>query len=121
LLEFAKRRDVLRTRPHDAGSPAALVRPFVVPATGRTTLSFSVAADADGEWELRIVADGEEILRQQVTPEGDRWKAVRVDLSRFAGSRLVLRLENRGGVEGSNSGYWSDVQLRTDAVAATAP
>ncbi|MFO1458994.1 MAG: PVC-type heme-binding CxxCH protein [Verrucomicrobiota bacterium] len=111
LPEFAGRRNVLMTYPPDERVPAALVRPLVLPATGRATLRVAVAAHEQGDWELRIRADGEVIHRQVVSHEGDRWKQVRVDLSAYAGRRIVLRLENAVRDESPAFGYWADLAL----------
>lgn len=118
LPEFAGRRNVLMTYPADEQIPAALVRPLVLPTTGRATLRVAVAAHEQGDWELRIRADGEVIHRQVVSHEGDRWKLVRVDLSAYAGRRIVLRLENAVRDETPAFAYWSDLALEGAEFAA---
>lgn len=118
LPEFAGRRNVLLTHPVDERTPAALVRSLTLPASGRAKLKFSVAAHEQGDWELRVKVEGEVIHRQTVSHEGERWKAVQIDLSQFANRRIVLRLENAANNWSYEFGYWADLRLETDPVAA---
>lgn len=111
LPEFAGRRNVLLTHPVDERTPAAVVRPLILPPGRPATLRFAVAAHEQGDWELRVKADGEVIHRQVVTHEGDRWKPVRVDLTPFAGRRIVLRLENAANNWSYEFGYWADLTI----------
>ena len=108
------------THPIDARTPAAIVRAINFPVGQRSVLSFSVAAHEQGDWELRVVADGEVIHRQKVDhePAAPRWRPVRLDLSRFAGRRIVLRLENAATEWNWEFGYWSDLRLELDQTAA---
>ena len=94
LPEWGGRRDVLRTHPHPGGTPAALVRSLVVPADEPAWLRFGVAAAEGADWELRVVVDGEVLLRRTIGGGATRWEEVALDLGRFAGRRLVVRLEN---------------------------
>ncbi|MEN9675517.1 MAG: hypothetical protein RIS76_1413, partial [Verrucomicrobiota bacterium] len=111
LPDFAGRRNVLMTHPVDERTPAAVVRPLILPPGRPATLRFSVAAHEQGDWELRVKADGEVIHRQMVTHDGDRWKPVRVDLTPFAGRRIVLRLENAANNWSYEFGYWADLSI----------
>lgn len=118
LPEFAGRRNVLVTHPVDERTPAALVHLLTLPPGGRAMLRFAVTAHEQGDWELRVKADGEVIHRQTVTPDGERWKPVQVDLTRFAGGRVVLRLENAANNWAYEFGYWADLRLDTGEVVA---
>ncbi len=116
--EFAGRRNVLMTHPIDAKTPAAIFRALNLPRDSKTTLKFAVAAHEKGDWELRVAVEGEVIHRQAVTHEGARWKDVRIDLSQYAGRRIVVRLENAASDWSWEFGYWSDLKLETTEVAA---
>ncbi len=111
--EAVGRRNVLMTHPIDARRPAALVRAINLPREGKTALKFAVAAHDQGDWELRVVIDGEVILRQPVTHEVPRWKDVSLDLTRYAGRRVVIRLENAATDWSWEFGYWADLRLET--------
>ena len=115
--EFRGRQNVLMTHPVDTQTPAALVRVLNVPREGRSTLKFSVAAHERGDWELRVKIEGEVIHRQSVTHENPQWKDLRIDLTPWAGRRIVMRLENAASDWAWEFGYWSNLQISTDEVA----
>ena len=88
-----------------------------MPREGRSTLKFSVAAHERGDWELRVKIEGEVIHRQSVTHENPQWKDLRIDLTPWAGRRIVMRLENAASDWAWEFGYWSNLQISTDEVA----
>ena len=83
-----------------------------MPAGRKAALNFAVAAHEQGDWELRVLANGEVIHKQTVDRNGPRWKQVTVDLSRFAGKTVKLRLENCANNWSFEFGYWSDLELK---------
>lgn len=118
LPEFAGRKNVLMTHPVDGRTPAAIVRLLTLPPDTRATLRFAVAAHEQGDWDLRVKADGEVLHQQTVLSESPRWKTVELDLSRFAGRRVVLRLENAANNWSYEFGYWADLRIDTGDLAA---
>ncbi|MFM8360696.1 MAG: dehydrogenase, partial [Verrucomicrobiota bacterium] len=118
LPEFAGRRNVLLTHPRDERTPAAIVRVLTLPAGSRAGLRFSVAAHEQGDWQLRVLADGELIHQRVVDHDAPRWKDVRLDLSRFGGRRVVLRLENAANDWRWEFGHWADLRIEDPPVAA---
>lgn len=118
LPEFAGERNVLMTHPWDADRPAALVRKLTLPAGQRAVLRFKVAAHEQGDWHLRVVADGERLHEQPVTRDGGRWQDVKLDLTRFAGRMVVLRLENAASGWNWEFGYWAALRIEEGEVAA---
>ncbi len=115
--EFAGRRNVLMTHPYDEQKPAAIVRSLVLPPDSKATLRFSVAAHEQGDWELRVKADGELLHQQTVKHDGPRWQEVKLNLNALAGRRVVLRLENAANNWSWEFGYWADLTLETGEVA----
>ena len=111
IVEFAGRKNVLMTHPKDRTTPATLERTLEIPA-GQPALTLAVAADAQGDWELRVFADGQLLHKQLVDHGGDRWKQVRVDLSKFAGKKVALRLENFPNNWSNEFGYWGDLEVK---------
>jgi hypothetical protein len=96
---------------------ATLERVFEVPASD-AKLTVEAAAHERGDWELRIFANGDVLKRQLITRENGVWQTVTADLSKYAGQRVVLRLENMAG--GDNDwawefAYWGKVELKTEA------
>jgi len=111
--EAVGRRNVLMTHPIDARRPAALVRAINLPREGPLKLKFAVAAHDRGDWELRVVIDGDVVHGQAVDHEAPRWKEVSLDLTRHAGRRVVIRLENAATDWAWEFGYWADLRLET--------
>jgi len=58
-----------------------------------------------------VKADGKLLHRQTVTHDGSRWQTVKLDLSKFAGRRVVLRLENMANNWQWEFAYWSGLTL----------
>lgn len=105
------RANVLMTRPIDGTTPAALVRPYVPPLGRRSTLKCWVAADQGDTWELRVVIDGEVIVKHPVGTAGRIWEPLSVDLSSYAGRRVVVRLEDAWTPNGLGTAHWSDLRI----------
>lgn len=120
LVEYAGRKNVLMTHPADRATPATLVRTLEIPA-GKSALSFAVAADERGDWELRVFADNRLVHQQLVDKSGERWKPVSVDLSKFAGEKVALRLENAANNWSFEFGYWSGLELKAGGQTARVP
>lgn len=108
------REHVYETHPLEREVPAALERIVDVPAGKKTLLSFWVAPHAQGDWELRVLADGKELHRQSVGPPDSGWKAVKVDLSAWAGKTAALRLENAASGWSWEFAYWADLEIRSE-------
>ena len=108
--EFHGRRNVLVTHPVNRTTPGALERTVKVPAGG-AVVRFAVAAHDEGDWELRVTAGSETIHRQIVDRTSPRWKQVVVDLKRFAGKEIVVRLENAANDWNYEFGYWAGLEL----------
>ena len=115
--EFEGRRNVLMTHPTDSKTPAAIVRAVNLPRETPSRLRFSVAAHEKGDWELRVLVEGEVVRREKVGHDGPRWRDVDVDLAAYAGRRVVLRLENAPNGWEWEFGYWSDLRLEPSEVA----
>lgn len=114
LPSYGGRPHVMQTHPYSREKPATLDRTVDVPAGKKTTLSLWVAPDAQGDWELRVLADGKELHRRTVGPQGSGWKRVVVDLAPLAGKRAALRLENAANGWSWETGYWSDLEILSE-------
>lgn len=116
LPDFAGRKNVLVTHPYGIERGAALERTLEVPPETKATLLFHVAADDQGDWELRVLANGELLQRETIdaTP-GHRWRTIEVDLSKYAGQKTVVRLENCANQWNSEFAYWSGLELKLAA------
>jgi len=114
LSSYGGRPHVMQTHPFSREKPAVLDQTVDVPAGKKTTLSMWVAPDGQGDWELRVLADGKELHRQTVGPQGSGWKRVVVDLTALAGKKVALRLENAANGWSWETGYWSDLELKSE-------
>ena len=122
LPEFAGRRNVLLTHPDDPKTPATLEREVALPARTKSVLAFGVAAQAGGDWQLRVLVDGSLLQTRIIRSTGEtaRWQDVKLDLSAWAGKTVRVRLENGPGPGPISFGYWSDAQITQGDLTAQA-
>ncbi len=109
LGEFRGRSLVLQTHPVDKQKPCVLTRTIDLPAGRKARLNLAVSHHPEGDWELIIRGNGEELLKETIgsktTTNG--WKEITVDLSKFSGKTLKLELENRANTSWAwEHGYW---------------
>jgi hypothetical protein len=46
-----------------------------------------------------------------IDKQGARWKTIQIDLSSFAGKKIILRLENAANDWNWEFAYWNDIRL----------
>ncbi len=109
--EFAGKRNVLMTHPFSQDKPSALERTIEVPSGKKTILTFNVAAHEQGDWELRVLANGRLLKKEIVNKNGGRWKTIEIDLTPFAGNKVNVRLENVANDWNWEFAYWNDIRL----------
>jgi len=118
LAEYAGRKNVLMTHPVSRSEACAVERSLEIPQGKQTLLALKVASDERGDWELRVLADGKLLQKRLIDHDGSRWKDVAVDLSRYAGKKINLRLENAANDWNYEFGYWSDLQITSTDMRA---
>ncbi|MGB0598239.1 MAG: PVC-type heme-binding CxxCH protein [Rubripirellula sp.] len=104
----------VQTHPLDRKTPSSLVRMLDVPTGKQTTLKLRVSHHPHGDWQLRVVAAGEVLANQAVgskTVAKDEWLNVDVDLSRFAGQKIQLSIENHPTQWHCEWAYWNRVEI----------
>ena len=111
LPDYQGRPNVLLTHPFDTQRPAALERLVDLPADRPAVLRVSVAAHDQGDWTLRVLADGQTLHQSLVEHGSPRWRTVSVDLKSYAGRRVALRLENAANDWAWEFGYWADLAI----------
>jgi hypothetical protein len=67
---------------------------------------------------VRVIANGELVKKQVIDREGERWKQIAVDLGRFAGKTVQLRLENAANGWNYEFGYWSGIEIGSEGQRA---
>jgi serine/threonine protein kinase len=113
VAEHFGRTRVLSTHPLDADRPCILTSTIDVPADKETSLTFDVSHSAAGDWQLIVLANGESLYEGTVGPTtpGNRWVAVSVDLTPFAGKQVVLQLQNKATGYSHEWGFWDRVKI----------
>ncbi len=110
LAEYHGKTNVLLVHPFEKTKPASFERKLKLEA-GRTKLKFSVAADDRGDWILKATVDGVVVKELAVDHEKPRWKTVEIDLTKFSGQEITLRLEAHASGWSWEFAYWSGIVL----------
>lgn len=108
-------REAVRTHPPAQGKPCVLRSPLSVPAGKKTVLKLSCARRSDGDWQLAVVAEGQDLLRVMIDANtaASGWASHEVDLSRFAGKNIVLEVHNNPNSWPNEDAYWGSVKVET--------
>lgn len=116
--EVFRNQLAVQTHPLDRNTPCVLSYNRVdVPQGKKTSLKLRVSHHPHGDWQLRVVADGQVLADQIVRAETvgpDDWLDVSVDLSQFAGHRIKLSIENRANNWHNEWTYWNKVKVVTE-------
>jgi putative membrane-bound dehydrogenase-like protein len=111
FAEYHEKTNVLMMHPFpDKKTPASLERKVKIEA-GKTKLTFSVAADDRGDWMVKAVVNGQVIKEAAVDHEKPRWKTIEVDLTKFVGQEVTLRLEAHASGWSMEFAYWHEITL----------
>ena len=86
---------------------------------GKSELQLSVSHHPHGDWQLRVLASIDkkqpevifESLVSSKTVGDNEWLDVEVDLSKFAGQKVQLTLENRANNWANEWAYWHKVKI----------
>jgi putative membrane-bound dehydrogenase-like protein len=103
----------VQTHPLNRKKPCYLVRELEVPKGKKTHLQLKVSHHPHGDWQLRVLA-GKEVLADQLVSAKtvkDEWLDVTVDLSKYAGTQIQLRIENRANDWRNEWAYWHTVKV----------
>ena len=104
----------MQTHPLDRKTPSSLQRELDVPKDKKTKLVMRVSHHPHGDWRLRVLADGAVIANQIVgsqTVADDEWLDVSVDLTKFAGKRIKLSIENSANDWHNEWAYWNRIAV----------
>jgi len=107
------REKVLITLPLDDTIPCRLVSSLTLPETLHKGLHLVVGHYIYSQWFLVVMANSDEILRQEVSPDfsTDGWMDVTVDLSAYAWKTIQLELWNLASGYGNGGAYWGLIEL----------
>jgi hypothetical protein len=108
----------VQTHPLDRNTPCVLGNNLVdVPKARKTSLKLCVSHHPHGDWQLRVRVGDQVIADQIVGPEtvgSNEWLDVSVDLSRFAGRRIPLSIENHANNWHNEWAYWNKIEIVTE-------
>ncbi len=104
----------VQTHPLDRKTPSSLFRELEIPKDKKTRLTLRVSHHPHGDWQLRVLVAGEvladKIIGAKTVVDKD-WLEVNVDLSRFAGKKIQLTIENRSNDWENEWAYWNRVAI----------
>ena len=105
---------VVQTHPHNRKEPCRLVRTLQIPKQKETSLQLRVSHHPHCNWQLRVLANQELIADQIVSSKSvgdDEFMNLNVDLSKYAGQKVTLTLENRANDWHGEWAYWQKVKV----------
>ena len=110
-----RNRQAVQTHPLRRGVPSVLTRRLEVPKDRETVLAATVSHHPHGDWLLRVRVDGKVISEQAVSSRTttDEWLTHTVDLSKYAGKKVKLQLENHPSGWSNEWAYWHSVKLKS--------
>ncbi len=114
LGEHFGRPGVVRTHPVSRDTPASLSGKFAIPAGKKSKLVIDVSHDPRGDWRLVVTAGNSGRLIDEMiskTTCKDGWATFTVDLTRYAGQEIPIRLVNQANDWAYEFGYWGSVRI----------
>jgi len=111
--EMQGKKNVLVTHPLDRETGCILSNKVKITDGKKTTLHLVVGHHPQGDWILRVKADGKELLNKTVGKETakDGWMEVDVDLSAYSGKDVNLELINQPSDWAFEGGYWAEIKV----------
>jgi hypothetical protein len=110
--EFAGRENVLATHPESEEVPCTISKRVKIPCGG-AKLHLTVGYIELLDWLLIVKANGDGLLKTVVgsdTAEGG-WRDITVDLSKYAGSEIMLELQNASNDASYEIALWTKIQI----------
>ena len=112
-LKSFRNEKAVQTHPLDKKTPCSLKRELQVPKGKSTRLKIRCSYHPHGDWQLRVLANSK-VLHDQIVSfktVKSEWLELEVDLSKFAGQKIDLTLENRPNDWRNEFGFWHSVQI----------
>ncbi len=111
--EWQGKKNVLCTHPLDRETGCVLSKTVAIVSGKKTALRLVVGHDPQGDFDLIVKADGQELLRKSVSAHTAtaHWLTEIIDLSRFAGRSVKLELVNQPTGWSYEAAYWAEIAL----------
>lgn len=112
--EWNGRKSVLMTHPLNRSTGCVLSRTVKIRESGETKLSVWVSHHPEGDWDLIIRGNGEQLFRGSIGKEmaDNGWVQVEVDLTKYAGKEVKLELVNAPTGWSFEAGYWGKIEIK---------
>jgi putative membrane-bound dehydrogenase-like protein len=107
---------VLRTHPVNPETAAELAGEFAIPSGKRSRLKLSVSHHEQGDWQLIVLVNNEQLVSRPINRETcpNGWQTVEVDLTPYAGQTVQLRLLNQPTGWNNEFAYWKDIGVMSE-------
>ncbi len=112
--EHGGRKNVLMTHPLNKSTACILSRTVKIKKGGKTGLSIWVSHHPQGDWDLIVKGNGQQLFKGSIGEETVKngWMEVKVDLTKFAGKEVKLELLNVPTGWSFEAGYWGKIEIK---------
>jgi len=116
LKDHMGRPGVVRTHPISRDKPAEMSGKFAIPAGMKSKLVIDVSHDPRGDWRLVVGNSAGRLLDEMVNKDvcKNGWATFTVDLTRFAGEEVQIRMWNQANDWAYEFAYWGSVRVVSD-------
>ena len=112
-LKSFRNEKAVQTHPLDRKTPCSLKRQLQVPKGKSTLLKIRCSYHPHGDWKLRVLAN-RKILHDQIVSYktvSSEWLELEIDLTKFAGQKIDLTLENHANDWAWEFAFWHSVRI----------
>lgn len=105
-------KDVLATYPRDEIRGLVLRR--TIKLDHQKALSFDAGVDEKRAWRLEVYINNNKMLNKIINGEMHKWQNINIDISKYQGSTVTIRLYQRVLVPGKEAGnaYWKNIEIK---------
>ncbi len=115
LREHMGQSGAWQTHPHDQQRPFVFRTGLHLPVDKPQQLSLRVSHLPEKDWSLVVKANGnvihQELINTALTRPQRGWAAINVDLSKFAGQKVLLEVQNASNDWSNENAFWKRIVL----------
>ena len=114
-LTSFRNESAVQLHPLDKKTPCTLYRHLFVPQNGTTTLQIRASYHPHGDWLLGVQIDDQPVVEQLVSYQeiGEEWLNLNVDLTKYAGQKILVHLKNQANGWNNEFSFWHSVKITT--------
>lgn len=111
--EWQGRKNVLVTHPLDKDTGCIISKTVDIPAGKKTYLKLTVGNDPQGDFDLIVKVNGNEIFRNIIGPKTttNHWRTESIALSKYAGKQVKIELINQPNGWSYEAAYWGEISI----------